>query len=88
MRKRSEFICKPYLLNRIEEYCFEPCWGNPGGLHIIDGEAFEDGAALCQTKVQQKKSEKMDLRIPVVYEDELWDEEGIRRFEKSVGSRK
>ncbi|MBR5330092.1 MAG: hypothetical protein IKV13_01255 [Akkermansia sp.] len=54
-------------------------------LYIIDGESFADASKMVdnwykENPLPEEASGKMDLRIPVVTESRLWDEEGIKRF--------
>lgn len=75
---------------RIDEYCFEPCWEHPGKLHIIDGASFEDASKRLRKRDKDNPSTqteygKIDMRIPVILESELWDDEGIGRFMNCFG---
>ncbi len=70
----------------IDEYCYEPCWEHPGKLHIIDGESFADSSIMVdkwykENPPSEEAPGKIDLRIPVVTEANLWDDEGRKRFE-------
>lgn len=86
----ADYMGEDAAAYRVDEYCFEPCWEHPGTLHIIDGESYEDASALCnQMYLPRPEAIKfpkhMDLKIPVIPEILLWDEEGFNRFEKCFG---
>lgn len=40
----ADYMGEDAAAYRIDEYCFEPCWENPGLLYIIDGESFADAS--------------------------------------------
>ena len=87
----ADYMGEDAAAYRIDEYCFEPCWEHPGKLHIIDGESFADASKMVDTwykenPLPKEALGKMDLRIPVVIESRLWDDEGIIRFRKCFGT--
>ena len=87
----ADYMGEDAAAYRLEEYCFEPCWEHPGKLHIIDGESFADASKMVDTwynenPLPKEALGKMDLRIPVVIESRLWDDEGIIRFRKCFGT--
>ncbi len=74
----ADYMGEDAAAYRIDEYCFEPCWENPGLLHIIDGESFADASKMVdnwykENPLPEESSGKMDLRIPLVTESSLWD---------------
>lgn len=87
----ADYMGEDAAAYRVDEYCFEPCWEYPGTLHIIDGESFEDASTLCNQIYPPRQAplealKHMDLKIPVIPEILLWDEEGFKRFEKCFGA--
>ena len=82
----ADYMGEDATAYRIDEYCFEPCWENPGLLYIIDGESFADASKMVdkwykENPPSEEAPGKIDLRIPVVTEANLWDDEGRKRFE-------
>ena len=84
----SDYMGEDAAFNRIDEYCFEPCWEFPGKLFIIDGESYDDMLKLLRQAYPMPKNKvlgKMDLNLYSLPESVLWDEEGFKRFEKCFG---
>ena len=85
----ADYMGEDAAAYRIDEYCFEPCWENPGKLHIIDGNSYNDMLDLLKQAYpmsDKNASDKMDLKLYTLPERVLWDEEGYKRFEKCFGS--
>ena len=86
----ADYMGEDAAFYRIDEYCLEPCWENPGTLRIIDAESFVDASVLYErilpkTSLAATYLRKIDLNLPVVPDILLWDEEGLKRFEKCFG---